>query len=584
MGKKRVLVIGLDGATMRLIRPWVDQGKLKNFERLIKTGSYGVLESVIRPASPQAWSSFITGKNPGKHGVFGFFEKVDNSYNVSFVSAESRAGRSLWKIIGSHGLRVCVMNVPITYPPEEVNGLLMSGLDSPGVESRFTYPPELFSEITENVGEYILEAGMWGFVSGGRYGEALTRLGQVVERRFEVAKYLYEKEKWDFFMMVFTAPDRVQHNFWKYMDPTHPLYTEAGNKQYGDAIENVYKTLDEKVGRFLEMIDQDTVVAVMSDHGMGKNTDKAIYLNRFLEANGLLAFKDTTEKRLLSKARKLFFVNTLRFLRKQLWKRLQRKSKEKLLRLFPGLRDRMMSVFLFSRIDMRRTKIYADEGRSWLHVNLKGREPNGIVDPGEYEALRTRVIDLLEALEDPDTGRAIVERAYRREEIYHGEFVKKAPDIIIMWQDDEYRSRPSYTSDDNAYLRQIEPEELEALESNLQANADHRIDGILFLYGPHIRANHEIKQAHIMDLAPTLLHILGLPVPADMDGRVIEEAFENGYLLENPIRFVTEKTEEGERGRQGYSDEEADVIRERLQGLGYLEPEWTARSSENEGR
>ena len=570
MAKKRVLLIGLDGATLELIRPWTGQGWLPNFERLMREGSYGALQSVIRPGSPQAWSSFITGKNPGKHGIFNFIEKVKNSYRVTFVNAKSRGGESLWKILSHHGLRVAVMNVPITFPPEQVNGVFISGLDAPGVESQFTYPPDLYGEIRRNVGEYILEAGLWGYISGGKYDEGLARLEYVIEQRFNVAKYLYEREKWDFFMVVFTAPDRVQHNFWKFMDPTHPLYTDEGNKRYGNAIQRVYARLDEKLGNFLNMIDDSTVVMIMSDHGMGKNTDKAFYLNRFLESKGLLTFKDIGKNRVISAAKKIVLVDTLRFIRRQLWKRLHRKTKERLVRLFPKLRDRMTSIFLFSRIDMGKTKVYADETRSILWVNVKGRDPRGTVTPEEYEAVRTYVIDELEKLKDPGTGQPVVERAYRPGEIYRGKFVEDAPDIIVTWHHDDYRSRPSHTSNDGIFMRRIERDELEKLEYHLQANADHRMDGIVFLHGHGFRKHYEIKNSNIMDLAPTILFLFDIPIPEDMDGKVIREAFADDYWKDHPIRFAAEGEKGEHRGMQDYSEEEADIIRSRLQELGYL--------------
>ena len=571
MQRKRILVIGLDGATLQLIRPWVSQGKLPNFQRLMKEGSYGVLQSTIRPASPQAWSSFITGKNPGKHGIFGFFEKLKNSYRITFINAQSRAGDPIWKILSRYGLRVGVMNVPITYPPDEVNGIFVSGMDSPGVESQFTFPPDLYAEIRKNVGEYIFEAGMWGYITGGRYSEALNRLDYVIEQHFKVAKYLYEKEKWDFFMVVFTAPDRVQHNFWKYMDPTHPLYSEEYNRKYGDAIEKVYIKLDEKIGKFLETIDDNTVIILMSDHGMGKNTDKVFFLNRFLETKGLLTFKDVSQNPIISIIKKVVFVEVLGFMRRQLWKGLSRKNKERLVRFFPALRDRMTSLFLFSRVDMAKTKVYADEPCSYLWVNLKGQDPRGTVEPEEYETMRSYVIAELEKLRDPETGRPIVERAYRREEIYHGRFVEDAPHIIIMWYNDEYRSRPSDTSTDRVFMKKIDRKELEKMEFNLQANADHRIDGILFLHGHGIKNNCEIKNANIIDIAPTILYLFGLPIPEDMDGKVVKEVFDAEYLLKNPVRFTAKESKDEYRGKQDYSEDEADIIRDRLQGLGYLE-------------
>jgi predicted AlkP superfamily phosphohydrolase/phosphomutase len=333
----------------------------------------------------------------------------------------------------------------------------------------------------------------------------------------------------------------------------------------------VYAKLDEKLGEFLQMIDQDTVLMIMSDHGMGKNTDKAFYLNKWLEAEGLLTFKDDTQNRYVSHLKKMVFVDALKFIRRQLWKRLHRKTKERLVRLFPSLRDKMTSLFLFSRIDMTRTKVYADETRSILWVNLKGRDPNGTVAPEDYEAVRTRVIRELEKLKDPETGQPVVDKVYRREDIYHGRFVEDAPDIIVMWHNDEFRSRPSYTSTDDAFMKRIAQEELEKLEFNLQANADHRMDGIIFISGKEIKKNYQIMQSNIMDIAPTILYLFGLPIPDDMDGKVIKEAIEDAYLQKHPIQIKKVSAKDEDRGKQDYSEDEAEVIRDRLEGLGYLE-------------
>jgi len=257
-------------------------------------------------------------------------------------------------------------------------------------------------------------------------------------------------------------------------------------------------------------------------------------------------------------------------LKRQIWKRFSRKTKERFVRLFPKLGDKMTSMFLFSRIDMAKTEVYADETRSILWLNVKGRDPAGTVEPDQYERVRTQVIEALEELRDHETGEPVVERAYRPEEIYHGNFVKDAPDIIVVWHNDEYRSRPSATSAHCAFMRKLDLDELERLERDAQANADHRMDGIVFLHGPGIKKGHETKGANIMDLAPTILHLFGLPIPEDMDGKLLDDALEEDYLRANPIRFTGDDHKDEGRGSHQYSEEEAATIQERLQGLGYL--------------
>jgi len=575
--KTRVLVLGFDGATFDLIYPWVEKGKLPNFKRFMDEGVHSSLSSVIRPASPQAWSSFITGKNPGKHRINYFIQRKQNSYDVRFINAKSRVGESVWSILSRHGKRVGVINVPITYPPEEINGFMISGMDSPGVNSKFTYPDELYTEIKEKVGQYILDSGMGGYVSSGKHVQSLKRLEQMTTQRFKTARYLYQKEKWDFFMVVFVAPDRVQHSFWKYMDPKHPLFNEDGHKRFGKAIENTYIRMDGILGEFAKMIDEDTVILVMSDHGAGPVSDKTIYLNRWFASKGLLKFKDELYSKTLSgkfhaRVRGLLFGDVLRFIRRFVWKSTKREAKEKLLKLFPKLRDKMMSLFFFSGIDMEHTKAYAEENRSIIWLNVEGRDPKGIVKPGrEYEDLRNYIIQELESLRCPYTGQNVVEKAYKREEVYFGDYVHEAPDIVVMWND--YTSRPSHTSKNRDFIRKISKEEMEELETKLHQNAEHRLNGIFTAKGQYVKRGIRVEYANIMDLAPTILYLFGLPVPDDMDGKVLTDIFEEKFLRNNPLRYEPSfRDKEADFiSEDVYSTEESEKIKKRLKELGYIE-------------
>ena len=574
--KTRVLMIGLDGATFDLIYPWVEQGKLPNFKRFMDQGVHGSLTSVIRPASPQAWSSFITGKNPGKHRINYFIERIPNSYDVRFVNAKRRVGESIWGALSRHGKRVGIINVPMTYPPEKVNGFMISGMDSPGADRNSTYPAGLHLEIKEKVGKYILDSGMGGYVSAGRHISALKRLNEMIHRRLETARYLYHKEKWDFFMVVFVAPDRVQHSFWRYMDPKHPLFTEDGHEAFGKAIENTYVKMDEILGEFDKMVDGHTVTLVMSDHGAGPVSDKTIYLNKWLASKGLLRFKDAGHANTLGGKSRLGFRRHLRRVlrrgRSFLWKRTRRETKEKLLKLFPGLRDKMMSMFFFSAIDMENTRVYAEENRSIIWLNVKGRDPKGIVEPHrEYEELRDYVVQELESLRCPYTGQNVVERAYKRDELYSGPYVNEAPDIMVMWND--YTSRPSDTAKSGEFIRRISKEEQEELETNLHQNAEHRLNGIFMAKGPHVKCGMKLNRAHIMDLAPTILHLFGLPVPEDIDGNVLSDMFEDGFLRHRPVEYDNALRDEGVGfvSNGAYSIEDSEQIRDRLRDLGYIE-------------
>jgi predicted AlkP superfamily phosphohydrolase/phosphomutase len=229
-------------------------------------------------------------------------------------------------------------------------------------------------------------------------------------------------------------------------------------------------------------------------------------------------------------------------------------------------------MFFFSGIDMERTKAYAEENRSILWLNVKGRDPKGIVEPGkEYEALRDVIIEELEKLTCPYTGEKIVERAYRREELYSGDYVHEAADILVMWNG--YTARLSHTSKGPDYIKKLSKSELEKLEANLQHNAEHWLNGIFLAWGPNVKPGTKIDNAHIMDLAPTALFAQGVPVPKDMDGKVLTDIFEPAYLKENSIVYEDVRGETGDEHVSGdvYSPEESKTIEENLRGLGYIE-------------
>ena len=207
--RPRVLVIGLDGATFDLITPWVDKGELPCFKRLLQEGGHGELKAIPIASSPQSWSSFMTGKNPGKHGVFFFTERIPGTYDVQFANARSRKGKSLWRIASNGGKKVVAVNVPMTYPPEEVNGAMISGFDAPDT-TNFVYPPELEREIRHILKDYIIDLRLRSSVTKNKRGEVLEGLKLMEEQRYKLCEHMMDRCDWDLFMVVFNATDRVQ--------------------------------------------------------------------------------------------------------------------------------------------------------------------------------------------------------------------------------------------------------------------------------------------------------------------------------------------------------------------------------------
>jgi len=565
----KVIVLGIDGATFDLMSPWVREGKLPHLGNLMTNGVWGELESTIHPDSAQAWSSFMTGQSPSSHGIVYFTERVPDAYEFRFVTARSRKTKSLWTIMGEAGKKVGILNVPITYPPEPVNGYLIAGLGAPGENSQFTYPADLSQELKRLV-DYTIELYVRDYVRWGRKDLFLKDLIGTTGKRFAVADYLVKTYPTDFFMMVSRSTDQVQHYFWKDMDRRSPQHSVGGDPELKDAILQVYQKTDELVGEFLQRHGQDATVIVMSDHGHGGDGNKAFYINKWLAKEGLLMFRDRLPgwKAKLSGYRSNLIMAGMDLAKKYI----PRRYKDKL-RGVAKLKGMVFSLPGLTGIDWSSTKAFSDEHNGNIWINLAGREPQGTVKPGEeYEALRNRLIDLLLRLRDPESGQPLVKKAFKREEIHHGKYAHKAPDIIFLRNDEGYpyvfRSSASYPG--REFYRTVSGQEM---ERDIRPNASHRLNGVFIASGRGIKRNVVTHGAKIIDLAPTILHLLGLSIPDDMDGRVLREIFTDSYLKDNPPRYERggEESQEMVEDEAVYSPEESERIRKALSGLGYIE-------------
>ncbi len=575
MNAQKIFGIGLDGATFDLLIPWFDKGLLPNLARIYSEGVSGELASTIPPLSPQAWTSFMTGKNPGKHGIFDFTEPKPGSYEIRFTTANSRRGRSLWKILSDEGRKVGIVNVPMTFPAEEVNGFLISGFDAPGVYSNFVYPPGLYNEIKRNVGEYDLHGDFWTMQGPAQYQE---RILATIDNQSGAVKYLLKRYEWDFFFTVFGSTDRVQHFYWKYCDPTYPGYCPEEGKKYGNAILKVYEKIDTIIGEYLEMINDDVTLMVMSDHGAGPY-HRVIFLDQWLSDNGFLCYKDEQQ----SKKRSYSHLNDAGYSLAKgaylaLRKYLPRSVKDWLKSKLPEVRHKIESHLMFTKIDFSKTKAFPwGIEASYIYINKKDTFPSGIVELGqEYEQVRNSIIDGISRLKDPDTGEKVVHRIYAREEIFHGACLEKAPDIIIMWKNCEYITRQSYglSSVGEKYkyissnLRTGEVGKLMSLE---QTGA-HRSHGIMMFSGRPFESGKKVRHSRIVDIAPTVLYQMGIPIPRDMDGKILNDVFKKEYLASHPPRYTDAPDSDSKSDDAGtYTEGESREVAERLRNLGYIE-------------
>jgi predicted AlkP superfamily phosphohydrolase/phosphomutase len=560
---EQIIVVGLDGATFDLILPWVQEGLLPNMARMLREGAAGTLLSTVPPMTAQAWTTFMTGKNMGKHGVVDFVMRRPEGYGLQMVNAASRRSETLWGYLSGLGMQVGVLNMPMTYPPEPVNGFLVSGMDTPSDESCFTYPPELQEELQARFPGYTIETRSFPLVYGPRQdrGRLLQELIHSEEERYQVGQFLRSRFPCDLFVVVFRSTDLAQHWFWKSMDPAHP-HRQPGDEQYTQAILQVYQHVDQLIGRY--MAEKKTLV-VLSDHGSGPVGDRVVYLNTWLRDQGWLSFQSTH----LQRFRGQFLIKGVW----KMWRRVRSTAppwlRKLLLGRFSGMRRQLPSLFALSDIDWSRTRAYSVEVRGTIWINLKGREPEGIVESGaEYEALRDEIAQQLLELRDPVTSSPLVAQVYRREELYHGPYLDLVPDLLVVWVSEPYspltlhgslsrRKRPVEVLDANQLARLTRP------------NGSHRLNGVCTLWGEHVAHGARIEQARLQDVASTILYRMGVPIPSDMDGRVLSEAFDPGYVAHNPVQYVEGALDvAGER--RGYGADEEKQVLDRLSDLGYI--------------
>ncbi len=553
--KKRVFLIGIDGATFDVMSPMMARGKLPNIARLMKDGCFGTMASCVPDLSPPAWTSMVTGVHPGKHGILDFFGHMPPNYDTVFFNAAFRTAEPVWNLLSRSGGKVCVINVPSTYPPDKVNGVMISGMDTPNPDSDFIHPPSLRSELREKMGGFELES-MRRDLNEKHMPEFVGTIRRLAQNRLEVSEYLMDKEDWDFFMVVFASADRAQHEAWKYTEPDHPGYSVGDAEKYRLVIEDVYEQLDSVIGSIVGKLPEGTSLFVVSDHGFGPLL-KGVRVENWLTSIDLLCkasrppgFGLMEVKRIISGALPAGLKRVLRSVLRKVLKQ-------------SGAKPPPM---MLAGLDMTRTRAYPLGGNGNIFINLKGRQPFGIVSPGEeYEKLRDDIIAGLESLRDPDTGDRMVERALKREEAY-SVFPEHCADIIVRWM-------PGYASMDETRVGSMHGEMGNADVTGVHCwSGTHRPNGILVMNGADIKTGICFKDAQIVDIAPTILALLGKPVPRNMDGRLLKEALKDDFLRSHEVVFDDtpdyHAREDGEK--HAYSEDESKAIGDKLRNLGYI--------------
>jgi predicted AlkP superfamily phosphohydrolase/phosphomutase len=462
------------------------------------------------------------------------------------------------------------MNVPFTYPPEPLNGFQISGMDTPSESSPFIHPPALREELVKHLGEIQLDLRFLGaMTTDERRNQVLAEMEQLDKQWTKAALYLLENHPQDVMMFVFMSIDTVQHYFWQHMDKDHFLHDPKLAPKFGDAIREVYERLDAAAGQIIDRLPPETTVFVVSDHGGGPVVDRTIFLNRYLAQLGLLHYheKATSGVRTLGKKAMRLGYSLAR-------STLSSRQKSRLALLFPKLLQKTeMAYSAFTSIDWSRTKAYCSEvlaSPPSIWINLKGVKPQGVVAPAEYDALVHFIIAKLAELKDPRNGQPVINRVYRRDEIFHGPFANEGADLVLDWWSENslFSTQPSFPEDTDKpalVIREHKPSE------SSEWGGTHRLYGILVARAPAFKKAAEIETPHLIDIAPTILHLLGVPVPEDMDGIVLVDAFRPEFLIQHPVTAGDASGTSGSDHPSGYTDEESAKVEERLQALGYLE-------------
>jgi predicted AlkP superfamily phosphohydrolase/phosphomutase len=476
----RVLVIGLDALSPDLVARW--RAELPNLGRVMQNGIYGPLQSITQPITPAAWTAMISGRNPGHFGFTDFTYRVGNAY-TDFRLVHSRVIRvpTLYSLLAAAGRRVLEVGVPISYPPLDLaNGVSVSCFMAPSLDKPIVHPPELQAELLgQTSSPYLLDASLADDTREFDRDDLLARIREMDRQRFDLAGHLMESRDWDLLFMVAMGTDRVGHYFMRFLDPAHGRYDP--DPRYADAIRDHYRYCDARIGELVERAGADTVVMVVSDHGI-QRLDGKVNLNQWLADRGYLRLEGPLDRPTpLSRA----------------------------------------------PVDWRRTRAWARGWGGQIYLNVQGREPEGCVSPSEVEGLLAELAAGLSGLTTVD-GRPLQVATMRRRDLYSGVHAERCPDLFVQFDGLRY-----LTSDQVGHAGLLTP------VAELGADdASHAPAGFLAMAGPQVPAGGRFEALDILDVAPTVLSLLGVPVPADLDGRPVHVE-EDVYSAEDEAELTS---------------------------------------------
>lgn len=533
----RAVVIGLDGAAWHLLEPMMAAGVMPRLQALRSRGASGTLVSTVPTYTPPAWTSSVTGVNPGRHGVYGFLEGNAQSERQELMHSGKIKAPTLWEIANEQGVRCGIYNLPLTYPPRALDGWMVSGMMTPGYGEQlkgFAYPDELEPLILGWAPGYVVDVSA-NYEQDWRDEDMARRALASIQQRETVLRNLLDAHPTDIVFSVMEAPDRLQHVYYRYIDPRDDLYnTPQGEKMRGHVLE-CFAAIDRIVGLLEDWAGDDGGVIVCSDHGFTA-WEVSVHLNALLQKWGYLKIKPAARAMQSGLARKMVPL-AKRFLPRKMAREAKGKT--------------------FAAVDWGSTKAFASPiPQQGIFINVEGRERFGSVPATQLQSLKDEIAERLKGLRAPD-GSPATDRVYRSEEVFHGDALDGAPDILPVMKDHRYEL------DDELFHTEA------FSDVRHMPRGVHHPDGIVVVAGPGVRAGGEVD-GHIMDVLPTLLYQAGLAVPDGLDGKVLTQAFDAAHLGNRPIKSITPLSSGAKDEASPYSQEEEALIEESLRGLGYL--------------
>ncbi|WP_049925539.1 alkaline phosphatase family protein [Halopiger goleimassiliensis] len=523
---ERAFVLGFDGVPWRLIERWSAAGELPNFARLREEGASGPLESTSPPTTPLAWPSIATGVWPDKHGIYGF-QNLSSSYSHEMYTSHDLKQPALWEQLSpAH-----VGNVPMTYPPREIDGTTVTGMMTPSTETEYTHPPSLRDEVDRRIPDYEISLDYPEYAD--RLDAFEDAVDEMLTKRRELMRLQMEEagDDWELFFFVYTAPDRFQHLIWDM-----------------DRLLAHYKRLDDVLGEVIEYTEaRDADLYVVSDHGFGE-IDHLVYVNHVLEREGYLFRREDDGAR--------GALASLGISRDRITTALERVgiSEERLVSTLPRtlldtVAEQIPGEHALYDVDFDRTVAFVHDGGN-CYVNDTERFEDGVVDPAEIPDIKAELVEVFESVTDADNTQLLsVEDG---DELFPTD--DASPDLVVNGIDG-YESRTTITD--------------EVLGDTGTYAASHRSTGIMLCRGPSIEPGATLRGARVVDVAPTLLHGIGRPVPTNADGRVLFDAFDPES---RPARTKVARTDVTRTDREdGDVDEDFTDVEDRLKGLGYME-------------